>query len=184
MTATVRPAPTDEQIDTGPAVIATISIDIPLTLARAHAIHRRIDTVVRDGSGTLVIVQGAPSATPIPATLPAGTERIAHIHVPPVGVPVLPGSICMLNICCVCGTPQPDGRIFYTNANGQLFCWPCADGNRPTCPLGDACKGTYCEAYVEHGLRPDPMCDCHQPPVRTSNHVRPAAATGPVKETP
>lgn len=46
--------------------------------------------------------------------------------------------------CCVCGTTEHDGREFYENYQGKLFCPPCADGDR--------------------------LCDCHQPPLRASQH--------------
>lgn len=56
-------------------------------------------------------------------------------------------------MCCVCGTTEPGGRKFYENYQDRLFCWPCADGDRPTCPLGDACAGTACTQFAEHGPR-------------------------------
>lgn len=34
--------------------------------------------------------------------------------------------------CCVCQTAEHGGAAFYENHRGQLFCWPCADGDRPT----------------------------------------------------
>lgn len=49
--------------------------------------------------------------------------------------------------CCTCGTTNPGGKTFHENYLGQLFCWPCADG--------------------------DTLCDCHQPPARASQHVQP-----------
>jgi hypothetical protein len=34
--------------------------------------------------------------------------------------------------CCICGTARSGRQAFYENYRGDLFCPPCADGNRPT----------------------------------------------------
>jgi hypothetical protein len=56
--------------------------------------------------------------------------------------------------CCVCGTTEHGGRTFYENYKGHLFCGPCADGDRPSCPLGDQCHGVDCPRRADHGARP------------------------------
>jgi hypothetical protein len=56
-------------------------------------------------------------------------------------------SVC--SPCCACGSTA----VAYRNYREQPFCAPCADGNRPTCPLGDKCSGVDCDRRAEHGPR-------------------------------
>jgi hypothetical protein len=56
--------------------------------------------------------------------------------------------------CCVCGSYTHGGRAFYENYQGRLFCWPCADGRQPACPLGDQCDGVDCPRRADRGPRP------------------------------
>jgi hypothetical protein len=82
--------------------------------------------------------------------------------------------------CCICGSLTHGGRKFYENYLGHLFCWPCADGDRPTCPLGDQCAGVNCPRLADHGPRPEagperpagwcPTCEGH--PRRTASAVQ------------
>ncbi|PBC80142.1 hypothetical protein BX265_4978 [Streptomyces sp. TLI_235] len=175
MSDTVRPAPGAANPTVDPAVIVTIALDVPLTLVRPHPVHSRIDTVVRAGD-TVSVITGTPAATPVPARLPDGVEAIAAVHLGPMATGLQQQQIRPLNACCVCGAVRPHGRRFYENVYGHLFCWPCADGNRPACPAGDDCRGTDCERKAEHGPRPDPLCVCHEPPAPMSEHGDPAPA--------
>ncbi|MFE2912848.1 hypothetical protein [Kitasatospora indigofera] len=56
--------------------------------------------------------------------------------------------------CAICGTHEHGGRDWYQSAQGWLACWPCADGDRPTCPTGERCEGADCYRRDEHGPRP------------------------------
>ncbi len=56
--------------------------------------------------------------------------------------------------CCICGTTEHGGGAFYENYRGRLFCWSCADGRQPACPLGGQCDGVDCPRRAEHGPRP------------------------------
>jgi DNA repair exonuclease SbcCD ATPase subunit len=76
-----------------------------------------------------------------------GEEILAALD-GPADTPPRPG-------CCICGSLTHGGRKFYENYRGQLFCWPCADGRQPTCPLGEKCDGVDCPRRADHGPRPD-----------------------------
>ncbi len=181
MPDTIRPA--DRQHPERIAVVATITLDVELLLLPPNAVFPRIDTVVRYGD-TVAVINGTPAATPVPLRVGPGMTPIAQVYVRPYdsgisqdqitnlqaeqpsGPRILGGTLrlgpgtadsvvkgTVQQRCCVCGSTEPSGRAFYENFRGQLFCWPCADGDRP--------------------------CDCHQPPVRLSQHVDPAAKPSP-----
>ncbi|MFC8447604.1 LuxR C-terminal-related transcriptional regulator [Kitasatospora sp. NPDC057223] len=61
--------------------------------------------------------------------------------------------------CAICGAHEHGGRDWYQSAQEWLACWPCADGDRPTCPAGERCEGVDCYRRDEHGPRPS-----EQPP--------------------
>lgn len=131
MNDTIRPA--DRQHPERLAVVATITLDVELLLLPPNPVHPRIDTVVRYGD-QLAVINGAPSANPVPARLGPEMTPIGQVYIHPWGATIGFHQITNLQTgqrCCVCGTTEHGGRTFYENYQGKLFCWPCADGDRP-----------------------------------------------------